>query len=98
MVQEEHFKDITTIAPELIPIAIDHQWLNRLGFLRYLNGALYRQENGNDFFLKPLKDGRWEFLLNGEKRIRILTYVHQVQRLWFSLIDDHLVLPRNVTK
>ena len=58
MFQEDRLKDIATIAQELTPIVINHQCLNRLGFLRYPNEALYRQENGNDFLINPLKEGR----------------------------------------
>jgi hypothetical protein len=97
-IREEHFKDIETVAKELVPIPLDYQKLYRLGFLRNGDAIVYRQHGTCQFFLQLLKDGRWEFYLNGDERIRIVSYVHQVQRLWFDLFDDHLFIPREIKR
>lgn len=95
-IRQEHFARITELLPELSPIPIDFQKIQRLGFLRHSNGIYYRAQGDTEFLLRPLKDGRWEFLLDNGKRIRTIRYIHQVQRLWFDLFDDHLFLPKNV--
>lgn len=95
---EKDFSDIEMLVKELSPIALDYQKLYRLGFIRNGEGTVYRQYGTSQFFLRALKDGKWEFYLNGGDRIRILTSIHQVQRLWFDLFDDHLFLPRGRMK
>ena len=94
-IREEHFKKLDLIVPELTPIPIDYQKLYRLGFIRFANGVQFRQKGEIQFFLRLLKDGRWEFYLNDGPRIRIVHYIHQIQRLWFDLFEDHLFIPKS---
>lgn len=94
-IREEHFANITRLLPDLHPIPIDFQKIQRLGFLRHPNGIYYRVQGTTEFTLRQLKDARWEFILDNGKRIRTIHYIHQVQRLWFDLFDDHLFLPKN---
>lgn len=95
-IREDHFSDIDAILQELTPIPIDFQKLYRLGFLRYPTGIYYRQQGTIEFLLRPLKDGRWEFSLDNGNRLRVVSYIHQIQRLWFDLFDDHLFLPKSI--
>lgn len=95
LIQEEHLSGIAGLAKELTPINIDAQKLQRLGFLRHPNGIYYREQGPVAFSLRPLKNGQWEFTISGSSKIRLLTYVHQLQRLWFALFDDHLFIPHN---
>lgn len=92
-VKEEHFNNIHHLLPQLSPIPIDTQKIQRLGFLRQSTGIYYREQGSTHFILRPLKDGRWELYINEGNRIRIISYIHQVQRLWFALFDDHLFIP-----
>ena len=94
LIQEKDLANITTLSSELTPIPIDSQKLQRLGFLRHPNGIYYRQQGDIEFLLRPLKNGQWEFSIDGNNRIRILAYIHQLQRLWFALFDDHLFIPQ----
>lgn len=96
LIREEHLSGISDLAKDLAPIHIDAQKLQRLGFLRHPNGIYYREQGAITFFLRPLKNGQWEFTLSGSSKIRLLTYIHQLQRLWFALFDDHLFLPKGV--
>ncbi|WP_127125380.1 hypothetical protein [Pseudoflavitalea rhizosphaerae] len=93
LIQENDLVNITKLANDLTPILIDSQKLQRLGFLRHPNGIYYRQQGPVEFLLRPLKNGHWEFSIDESKRIRLLTYIHQLQRLWFALFDDHLFIP-----
>jgi hypothetical protein len=91
---ERHFLSIGTLVKELIPIKLDFQKLGNLGFIRHSDGILFREQGECKFYLRILKNGSWEFSLNDGQRIRIVQYVHQVQRLWFDLFDDHLFIPK----
>ncbi|QEC44792.1 hypothetical protein [Pseudobacter ginsenosidimutans] len=93
LIQENDLVNIQTLTNDLSPIPIDSQKLQRLGFLRHPNGIYFRQQGSVEFLLRPLKNGQWEFCIDESKRIRILSYIHQLQRLWFALFDDHLFIP-----
>lgn len=96
-VREEHFSNIPDLLKDLSPITIDTQKLQRLGFLRHPTGTYFMENGTTEFLLRPLKDGRWELYLNQGNRIRVISFIHQVQRIWFALFDDHLFIPKGVT-
>ena len=93
LIRENDLVNIPVLANDINPIPIDAQKLQRLGFLRHPNGIYYRQQGSVEFLLRPLKNGQWEFCIDESKRIRILSYIHQLQRLWFALFDDQLFIP-----
>ena len=93
LIRENDLVNIPVLAKDINPIPIDAQKLQRLGFLRHPNGIYYRQQGSVEFLLRPLKNGQWEFCIDESKRIRILSYIHQLQRLWFALFDDQLFIP-----
>ena len=37
---------------------------------------------------------RWVVYLEGEQKIGNVQYIHQVQRLWHTLFEEHLFLPK----
>lgn len=73
-IRADQFMNIGALLPELQPIAIEAQKLQRLGFLRYPSGIYYRKYGTCEFLLRPLKEGRWEFVLEGGQRIRIVSH------------------------
>lgn len=93
-IREEQYRKLDVLLPELEPIRVDSQKLSRLGFLRYPGGVFHRKHGNCEFVLLPTKSGQWEFSINGEQRIRRIDYIHQVQRLWFDLFEDHLHAPK----
>lgn len=97
-IREEQLAKIPDLAKDLQPIPIDPQKLQRLGFQRYPTGMYYKKQGSCEFLLRPLRNGVWEFVLDGGQRIRTVAYIHQVQRLWFALFDDHLFLPKTMNK
>lgn len=97
-VREKDFDDIHHLLQQLSPIAIDTQKLQKLGFIRQPTGIYYREHSTAHFILRPLKDGRWELYINEGNRIRVVSYIHQVQRIWFGLFDDHLFIPKTAVQ
>lgn len=93
-IKEEHFSNINSILKDLKPIRIESQKLQRPGFLRYPGGIYHRKHGTCEFVLRPTKSGRWEFAIDSGQPIRVVTYIHQIQRLYFDLFEDHLFISR----
>ncbi|WP_126243899.1 hypothetical protein [Chitinophaga rhizosphaerae] len=93
-IRSEHFAAMPQLLPELSPIPIDPQRLWKLGFSRYVNtGVSYKDWQGVRVYLKPATLHRWLVQFEGVPKAGFLQYIHQVQRLWFNLFQEHLYQP-----
>lgn len=93
-IREQQFTHLDTLISQLAPIRIEPPKLQLLGFLYYPGGVYHRKHGNCEFVLRPTKTGAWEFSIDGGQRIRIVNYIHQVQRLWFDLFNEHLHVPK----
>ncbi|RPD41774.1 hypothetical protein [Chitinophaga barathri] len=93
-IREEHFGDLLPLLPRLEPIPIDPQRLWKLGFSRYVNtGVSYKDWQGVRLYLRPATLNRWLVQFEGIPKAGFVQYIHQVQRLWFDLFQEHLFQP-----
>ncbi|RPE05779.1 hypothetical protein EGT74_25790 [Chitinophaga lutea] len=98
-VREEHFLQMAAFAREIDPIPIDGIRLWKLGFSRNITtGASYKSWQGITLYLKPGTLNRWLVQFEGVPKVGALEYIHEVQRLWFTLFGEHLTLVAGAVK
>lgn len=94
-IREEHFPVMPLLLAELNPIPIDPTRLWKLGFNRNMTTEVsYKAWQGVTLYLKPGTLSRWVIQFEGIPKAGFLQYIHQVQRLWFSLFGEHLYIPK----
>lgn len=93
-ISEEHFLNLRELQENLSPIPIDWPKLVSLGFEHHLPSTCSKSFYDVTIYLKPLLLDRWLVYLEGGYKIGVVQYIHQVQRLWYTLFDEHLFLPK----
>lgn len=78
-------------------ITITEKWLLLLGFKQTAPGGVFRAPNSFMHVTTPLGNGIYAFE-NGQPFTKVFRHVHQLQNLYFSVMQEELSLPENSGK
>jgi hypothetical protein len=95
-VKAPDFSNILQVLDTLEPILIERAELSLLRFTtmdRSLGTVLRPTSLGQRFWLKPGMGGKWFIGVDKELTSAYVFYIHQLQRLFFSLFEEHLWYP-----
>ena len=87
------FPNILQVADTLAPILIERAELSLLRFItmdRSLGTVVRSTSLGDKLWLKPGMGGKWFIGVEDTLTAAYIYYIHQLQRLFFSLFEEHL--------
>lgn len=97
-IQEHDFLNMPALCQALEPIIITSAELSILGF-SFMNrntGTLCRTtEQGKIFWLKAGTGTRWLIGIDDHLTTTSIEYIHQLQRVFFSLYEEHIRYPND---
>lgn len=92
-IQPDDFPKLPAILGSLEPILISHAELSMLRFsiINAAAGTMVRSSaSGSALTLKPGMGGKWFLVIDDVITASYVIYIHQLQRVYFSLFEEHL--------
>lgn len=95
-INEKDLANISALLPQLKPIEITVSGLARLNFASVYEseGRMFQKFYMNIYFnFHRAKNDKLLLVINNEIRLPHVTYIHQLQNLYYDLVGDVLKLP-----
>lgn len=94
-VQEKDFTFIPALAELLTPLPINYDRLRKLGFENHpgMDKWYKASPDGKHIYLRQQGSSRWMVQFEQMEKVRVITYVHELQNLYFWLFSTPLQKP-----
>lgn len=93
-VEEKHLLKAQEICKLIDPIPISSPELILFNFHTVRLGDFNHWEigyNGMTMYLKAATMSRWMLQIGGEKKLRYVSYIHQLQNVFYHIFEDELI-------